>query len=109
MAQPPTWHQRQASLPGQQLLFTWEQLLGFGRGREAAPVPVTQIDPHFVQMDFSPLLVLWLWSERFPGKWKGAKSCHEMTLTSRQAGNVFRWEKGRRAAINSNLLCDKGN
>lgn len=43
MAQPPTWHQRQASLPGQQLLFTWEQLLGFGRGREAAPVPVTQI------------------------------------------------------------------
>ena len=43
MAQPPTWHQRQASPPGWQLLFTWEPLLGFGRGREAAPVSVTQI------------------------------------------------------------------
>lgn len=50
-------------------------------------------DPHFVQMGFSPLLVFWLWSERFLGKWKGAKSCHKMTLTTRQAGNRFRWEK----------------
>lgn len=32
MAQPPTWHQPQAALLGQQLLFAWEQLPAFGRG-----------------------------------------------------------------------------
>ena len=32
MAQPPTWHQPQAALLGQQLLFAREQLPAFGRG-----------------------------------------------------------------------------
>ena len=32
MVQPPTWHQPQAALLGQQLLFTREQLPAFGRG-----------------------------------------------------------------------------
>ena len=30
---PPTWHQPQAALLGQQLLFAREQLLAFSRGR----------------------------------------------------------------------------
>lgn len=65
--------------------------------------------PFLEQMDFPPCLVFWLRSERFLGPWKGAKSCLRVTLTSRQAGNGLRWEKGRRGAINSNLPGDKGN
>lgn len=51
------------------------------------------IQAPFGQMGFfSPPCSLVL-IRKMPGKWQGAKGCHKMTLTSRQAGHGLWWEK----------------